>query len=365
VQPDAPLACEAQAADVQARLGSVEANTVTLMYGNVFFAEPNCAYFSEVAATPWLWLNDSTGQPYKPAGRFTFDLRDPRGPAWWASHVISAAGVSGGFGDSGCGRAPAWLNASAQEAFAAAQLETHAVATSAVNVTTGGLYVANCPIVPAINDKPLPGVRGEMIESWCSDFAPGSSGPASFCRDELVEAVVLAAAPNRTWLQARYYLNKENALNPEFGLAAFLVAASEGSYFGASRDWDWSGDWQNLLAWPWANRSLGPPSGPPTMSDKTGCAWSRAYQNATSEVNVCTKHLFARISWNAAVNAGVAPTLAEALPVPPLRNVDVSEAPTARGGECERGAARVRAPWAASGFACLEWKASRRGQLRH
>ena len=104
------------------------------------------------------------------------------------------------------------------------------------------------------------------------------------------------------------------------------------------------------------------------MSDKTGCAWSRTYQNATSEVNVCTKHLFARISWVAAGDVGGAPSLVsvpspdEALPVPPLRNVEVSEAPLAGGGECARGAARVRAPWAASGFACLEWKASRRGQ---
>jgi hypothetical protein len=183
----------------------------------------------------------------------------------------------------------------------------HAAATAAVRAATSGLYVANCPIVPQIGDKPIAGVDGEMIESWCSDFAPGAAGPAAFCRDELAEAVVLAAAPNRTWLQARYYLNKVNGHDPQFGLAAFLVAAAEGSFFGASVDWNWAGDWQNLLAWPWASRALGAPTGPPTLSDPTACAWSRTFANATASVNVCTKHLFARIEW------GNGPSLAAGL----------------------------------------------------
>jgi len=367
VEPDAPLPCEAQAADVQSRLAAAGAETATLMYGNLYFAEPNCNYNILVAESPWLWLNDSSGAPYRPAGRYTFDLRNASAPAWWAAHVIGAANVSGGFGDGGCGHGVPWLNASQQAAFAAAQLATQAVATALVNATSG-LYVANCPIVPAIGDNPLPGVDGEMIESWCSDFAPGSAGPATYCRDELVEAVVLAAAPRRTWLQARYYMNKENAYNPEFGLAAFLVAAAEGSFFGASRDWDWAGDWQNLLAWPWANRSLGAPTGPPTMSDPAGCAWSRAFANATASVNVCTKHLFARISWDGGDGGAPPPRAGDSneplLPVPAFANVDVAEAPMPGGGGCARGAARVRAPWAASGHACLAWRDARRGLAR-
>jgi len=364
VEPDAPLKCEAQAADVQRRLQAAASQTVTLQYGNVFFAEPNCAYFDAVAENPWIWLNDSSGKPYRPADRFTFDLRAQGASAWWSAHVIVGAGVSGGFGDSGCGDQPAWLNASAKAAFAASQRETHAVATASVANATGGLYVANCPIVPEIGDNPIPGVQGEMIESWCSDFAPGYKGPANFCRDELVEAVVLASAVNRTWLQARYYLNAKNDFNPQFGLAAFLVAASEGSFFGASRDWDWAGDWENLLAWPWATRPLGSPAGPPTMTDKTGCAWSRVFQNATATVNLCTTHLFARIEWGPGLPLPHPPSWQlDDLTLPPLTNVNVEEA-SSRDGSCPTGAARVIAPWAAHGNACLSWKVQRAGQLR-
>ena len=364
VEPDAPLRCEAQAADVAARLAAAGARTTTLMYGNVFYAEPNCAYFSEVAATPWLWLNDTTGGPYRPAGRFTFDMRFPRVQEWWAAHVIAIANVTGGgFGDSGCGTRPAWLPAAEQDAFAAGQLRAHAIATEAVDAASGGLYIANCPIVPAIGDKPLPGVRGEMVESWCSDFMPGK-GPAPFCRDELAEAVVLAAAPNRTWVQARYYLSAHNAFNPQFGLAAFLVAASEGSFFGASTDWDWAGDWQKLLSWPWVQRPLGAPLGPPSMDDKAGCAWSRAYANATASVNVCTARLFARISWDgvedvpSGAGADAEPTGsdAEALFAPPPFRSVVVEGVDARGA-CAPGAAIVAAPWAEGSRACLRRRA--------
>ena len=372
---------------MQARLAAAGARTVTLMYGNVFFAEPNCAYFARVAASPWLWLNASDGMPYRPGGRFTFEARSAAARAWWPAGVLLAANVSGGFGDA-CGDKPGFLTPAEQAAFAAGQLAMHAAATAAVRAATGGLYVANCPIVPQIGDKPVDGVDGEMIESWCSDFAPGAAGPAAFCRDELAEAVVLAAAPNRTWLQARYYLNKNNGHDPQFGLAAFLVAASEGSFFGASVDWNWAGDWADLLAWPWASRPLGAPTGPPTLSDPTACAWSRSFANATASVNVCTKHLFARIEWGtagrkegmegdegaaepaaeAAAAAAAAAVAAAAVEVeatgsfPPLRNIEITEA--GPGGYCAAGAARVAAPWAQHGWACLAWREGRRGQPR-
>jgi hypothetical protein len=360
VEPDAPLACEAQAADVAARLAAANATTAVLMYGNVLFAEPNCAYFADVARNPWLWLNDS-GAPVRPAGRYEFDARDPAVRAWWAAHVVVAAGVSGGFGDSGCGDTPAFLNASEAAKFAAGQRATHAVATEAVTAATGGLYVANCPIVPAIGDAPLAGVHGEMIESWCSDFAPGK-GPAPYCRDELVEAVVLAAAPNRTWIQARAYLSEHNGHNPQFGLAAFLVAAAEGSFFGASMDWNWAGDWEKLLDWPWASLALGAPRGPPALDDKEGCAWSREFANATASVNVCSAHLFARISWGAPAHAP-----GDAAARAALRAADAAAAGArapgfsprplalerAAAGACARGAALVAAHWAEGGAACV------------
>jgi len=357
VEPDAPIPCEAQARDVQARLGGRNASVPTLFYANVHFAEPNCAYFKEVAANPWLWLNDSAGRPVMPAGRFTWDFSVPGVAQWWAANVILAAGVEGGFGDSGCGDAPpAWFNATRAAAFSAGQREAHALATAALAaLPSPGAYIANCPILPRNGDPQLRGVNGEMIESWCSDFQPKGAGPALWCKAELVEAVLLGArGANQTFLQARYYLNGANAGNPQFGLAAFLVAAWPGAFFGASRDWDWHGDWQNLLAWPWAGRPLGAPVGPPTMADPAGCAWTRVYANATSEVNVCAKHLFARISWVAAgtARAATAEEVGEVAAMPPLGARDglrVREA--AMGEACRAGEAEVGAPWVASASA--------------
>jgi len=377
VEPDAPLKCEEQAYDLQTKLSSIGATTTTLMYGNLYFAEPNCDYFAKVEESPWLWLNDSSGNPVRPAGRYTFDLRNSLAPNWWVSNVLLASNVSGGgFGDSGCGDKPSWLNSTEQDAFAAAQLLTHALATSELNAQRESLYIANCPIVPQIGDKPIAGVNGEMIESWCSDFSPGSKAPANYCRDELVEAVVQASSMNRTWLQARYYLNSANDYNPQFGLAAFLIAANEGSFFGASHDWDYTGDWEKLLSWPWVNYSLGPPlSLFPNMTDKDGCGWIRQYENATATVNLCTKHLFARIEWLDEGVQEIGGTDYSEIDeididhhlVTPFRNIQVNE------GACKGGVgggggggdgALVIAPWARDGFACLVWKAERRGKRR-
>jgi len=373
VEPDAPMPCEDQASDIQAQLVEAGAQTSVLMYGNLYFAEPNCRYFQKVANSPWLWLNDSTGVPVRPAGRYTFDLRNTLAPSFWVNNVLLASNVSGGFGDSGCGTKPSWFNTSEQEAFANAQLRTHAVATFDITNQTGGFYIANCPIVPEIGDNPLPGVNGEMIESWCSDFAPGAKAPANYCRDEIAEAIVQASSPNRTWLQARYYLNGNNAMNPQFGLAAFLIAANEGSFFGASHDWDWQNDWENLLSWPWTKYSLGSPvSSYPNMTDKDGCGWIREYANATASVNFCTKHLYARIDW---LSIDVKKTMDEEYelekyggineeiiqPNKSFRNVFISE------GACDgiqKIGATVGANWLENGFACLQWRENKRGERR-
>jgi hypothetical protein len=400
VEPDAPLPCEAQAADVAARLAAAAASAAAqtpsapapapppvLMYGNLFYAEPNCAYFSEVANTSWLWLNttlpNGTMVPYTPAGRFTFDLSvDPRAPAWWADHVIVAAGVQGGFADGGCGgNPPSWLNASHGAAYAAAQRTALALTTSVLNASTS-LFVANCPVLPAIGDGYIAGVRGEMIESWCSDFQPKSGGEATYCRDELLEAVALSAWGNVS-LQARYYLNKDNDYNPYFGLAAFMIAAwtEPGSYFGASRDWDWSGDWENLLAWPWANYTPGQPVDPPTMLDPQGCSWKRTYPNANVSVDLCAKHFFAQIVWGAggegegegdqtlaAAAAAQRPEPAS-LPAPSATGPWTGNSPHSRGlrpvrvleaglgSPCPPRHATVLAPWAVGGRACVGFDA--------
>jgi hypothetical protein len=214
----------------------------------------------------------------------------------------------------------------------------------------------------------MPGVNGEMLEEWCSDFNPGGAGPADWCRAELVEAVVLghgASTVNKTFfMQAHTHLSGVNGRNPQFGLAAFLIAAWPGAFFGASTNWEWAGDFENLLNWPWASLPLGEPKTPPTMTDPSGCAWTRVYANATSEVNLCAKHLFARISWvpaGSVVWAGVE-EVGEVVPMPPLgssTNAGVVVRELGVGEACIRGVeAEVGAPWAStgSGRVCLRKK---------
>jgi len=359
VEPDSPLPCEAQARDVRARLG--DGGPPVLMYGNLFFAEPNCAYAAAFSQRPDLWLNGSDGvTPYLPGGRRTFDMSVPATAGWWAANVIAAAAVDGGFGDGGCGHAPSWFNASRAAAFAAGDGAAHAAATAAA--APASLYVVNCPVLPAIGDDYLPGTRAYMLESWCSDFQPRGAGVATYCRDELLEALVLGAWGNMS-MQARFYLSAHNAGDPQFGLAAFLIAAWPGAYFGASADWDWAGDWQKMLAWPWANYTLGGAPAPAVMGDKQGCGWTRAYPHANVSVDLCSKHLFARIDW---LQEGGGDSLAAAAPrappppqpqpeerlAPPLpRRARIAE--PARGEPCPSGAAQVAAPWARDGRACL------------
>jgi hypothetical protein len=374
VEPDAPIPCEAQAVDARAKLRGAGSPVPVLFYTNLFYSEPNCVYNAAVTAAPWLWLNDSSGAPYMPGGRRTFDLSAPGAPAWWATHVAGAAGVDGGFGDSGCGGAPSWLNASHAAAFAAGQAAAHAAATASAWGDGGGLWVANCPVLPQIGDKYIPGTRGEMIESWCSDFYPGGGGTASFCRDELLEAVALSGWGNMS-LQARYYLNSHNGYNPEFGLAAFLIAAWPGAFYGASRDWDWAGDWEALLAWPWASRAPGNATGPPKMLDPDGCGWAREYAGANVTVNLCAKHFFAQILWagNATTEEGAtggasAASIGERgrAAAPPARPAAADGGPPRRrkprsvavtvpklGEGCPARHAAVEAPWAAGGLACV------------
>lgn len=304
VEPDSPLPCEEQAQDVRNKLILINNGTLpipVLMYGNLFYAEPNCNYNTVVKNNSWLWLNESDGKtPYQPGGRYTFDMSNPEGNTsqWWVQNVQQAVNVDGGFGDNACGGPPSWFNATRQQSYTEGIMTAHRLATMEA-AAKNSTYIVNCPILPQIGDKYIPGTGAEMIESWCSDFQPGGKGPANFCRDEVMESVVLNTAPwGNITLQARYYLNKDNKYNPEFGLAAFLIAAGHGSFFGASIDWDWSGDWENLLSWPWSSRRPGAPlSLVPTMLDPSGCGWTRAYTNVNVTVNFCGSHLFAQILW--------------------------------------------------------------------
>ena len=382
VEPDAPLPCEIQASNVRTLLHSVANSTApappVFMYGNLFYSEPNCNYNSLVMNNSWLWLNQSNNQPYMPGGRYTFDLSTIEAQQWWVQHVILNSTVDGGFGDGGCGGTPPnWLNQSHGIAFAQGQLNTHRLATEAIynlnnNSGSDGLYIVNCPVLPQINDPYINGTRAYMIESWCSDFQPAAAGTATFCRDELLEALVLGTWGNIS-LQARYYLNKDNAYNPEYGLASFMIAAWDGAYFGASRDWDWDGDWANLLTWPWASRIPGIPKGPATMEDPDGCGWSRSFPNANVTIDLCGKHMRAVIAW-----AGDAESKHTEKLFPPQhqdseRNdtaLSPSNNPLRRHRahptnifpldsssiSCPFEHATVFAPWSSTGYACIGFK---------
>lgn len=187
VEPDAPLMCEDQAEDIRQKLQPGTPTVPVLFYANLYFAEPNCRYFQTVGEHPEVWLNDSTGAPVKPDGRWTFDLSAPTAPSFWTSVVSNASAVDGSFGDSGCpDGAPSWFNATR----AAAYEQGKAAAEAGAQVLAGPdrLFVANCPFDPHIGDGYIFGTRAFMDESFCSDFQPGGkprSGGALYCNASL------------------------------------------------------------------------------------------------------------------------------------------------------------------------------------
>jgi hypothetical protein len=172
VEPDAPIPCEDQAEDIRFKLHAVMPSVPVLFYANLYFAEPNCRYFNVVGSHPEVWLNDSTGTPVKPGGRWTFDLSAPTAPSFWASVVSNASAVDGSFGDSGCpDGAPNWFNASRTQAYEQGKVDAQAEAQTIAGLDR--LYVSNCPYDPHIGDGYIFGTRAFMDESFCSDFQPG------------------------------------------------------------------------------------------------------------------------------------------------------------------------------------------------
>jgi hypothetical protein len=87
--------------------------------------------------------------------------------------------------------------------------------------------------------------------------------------------------------------------------AAFLIGGYNGSFFGASTDWDYAGDWANLLTWPWSNRTIGAALTPAHMEDAKGCGWDRQFEGANVTINFCTKHQYARIDWTGGLVSGL------------------------------------------------------------
>ena len=132
-------------------------------------------------------IKDASGKPLDPAGKLVYDMSVPAVQQFYAGVIanLSDSGwIDGAFGDSGCGRSPNWLPPAQQREFSEGQWNAAAYAQSALQRSCpSAAFVSNCPYVPRAPDggsDPWPhGVKGVMIESWCSDFQTGVGGPGA------------------------------------------------------------------------------------------------------------------------------------------------------------------------------------------
>jgi hypothetical protein len=162
-------------------------STPVLTYRNVYYAEPEDASRTVVAAHAEWQLKDASGKPLDPAGKLVYDMSVPAVQQFYAGVIanLSDSGwIDGAFGDSGCGRSPNWLPPAQQREFSEGQWNAAAYAQSALQRSCpSAAFVSNCPYVPRAPDggsDPWPhGVKGVMIESWCSDFQTGVGGPGA------------------------------------------------------------------------------------------------------------------------------------------------------------------------------------------
>ena len=69
---------------------------------------------------------------------------------------------------------------------------------------------------------------------------------------------------------------------------SFQPAGFPGALFGASTDWNWSGDFEKQSLSRWAREPLGTP-GRPQMLDRSGCGWCRNFSSGASVfANLCS-----------------------------------------------------------------------------
>ena len=289
------LSGEAQAAEMREML---PATVPVFIYRNLYYSQPWDASNKQMEAHHDWQLKGPDGKPLNPEGKLVYNMAMKQVQRFYTdaiANLSTAAVVDGAFGDSGCGKRPAWLTPDQQSMFAQGQTMA-ATATQAVLALRKGLFIQNCPYLPhapAHTGSPDPwpvGVRGVMYESFCSDFLTGVGGPgvATFCRDEILEILSGPAAwRNQSIIQARYYLSPHNNGDARFGAVAFMIAAFEGALFGASANWGWAGDFEQQSKAPWAREPLGL-GGPPHMLDTRGCGWTRTFASgATAYVNLC------------------------------------------------------------------------------
>lgn len=283
--------------EMQAERMRANVNRTIIFYSNGYFAEPYDDYFSNVSSHDSWQLRDADGTILKPEGKLVYNMTVPAVPEFWAdvvSGVVARGYADGGFCDKCCGEQPSWMTAEQQQAYAAAQWEAQALSQQKIGADR--LMVSNCPFLlkdPTGHSELWPaGVRGTMYQSWCSDFLTGQGGGENslYCRDEVMSMLAGPAAwQNGSVALARYYLSGHNGEDPRFGAVAFLIAAFDGAFFGASTDWNWSGDWDRIaLPRPdWTTQPLGQPA-PPVMLDSSGCSWNRSFASGASAfVNFC------------------------------------------------------------------------------
>lgn len=138
-----------------------------------------------------------------------------------------------------------------------------------------------------------------------SDYYRSSSTVtyADVCQTQILEAIRLGKRGQAVLLHGEV----NNALSPNtdpavfesdftFALAAFLIAASDSSFFGYSDGWYFNGTaWHEEY-----DRRLGAPSGPAVQgTGEKNMTWSRAFSSGTS-VQLDVRHKTAAIKWGAA-----------------------------------------------------------------
>ena len=153
------------------------------------------------------------------------------------------------------------------------------------------VVLSNCGGQADATRCPPPGVAGVFFEFWCDRADgtaknwPGMGPPNSTCADLVREAARLGEAGKI--VQVHRGVGAEN--NATYGLAAFLLAAGNKSFYG---DGAWSGEWTWL---PEYDRAPGAPLGPYAADAGDALLLRRSF--ARLDVVVDTRASTAWLTW--------------------------------------------------------------------
>ena len=243
-----------------------------------------------------------------------FDHAQPAVQEFWASVCVNQTLRGGGtvydgcYADRSCGenftrmgfkfspaRQAAWDNGLRTtqvktQARLSAQKHPHGakslVSNCGCKAHQSGSARPNCLPCPAAPDTHI--VFVENFLKSCVDLKAKKSN-ASSCRDDVATVAAHLAAGKIVQVHA-YRTSMPNASDITLPLAAFLLAAEEGAYFGFSNSWTFANDWS--IWWPEYSKPLGPPVGP--MHDD-GTWMRRDFAHAKVALNPGT--LEASIEW--------------------------------------------------------------------